>query len=118
MNEYIQNIENIFKELLLKRVQIFINKKLYKEGQFTLFTYNYFSINIHLKNDKKKKMEILKIPLPFDVIKSRIDEPVILDYRISTFAYHNKAIENKVMTLAKATLSRYFNNVVVIKVKP
>jgi hypothetical protein len=118
MNEYITELETIFKQILLNRVQVFINKKLYKEGQFTLYNQTYFSLNLYIKNSKKNKLEIIKLPVPFDYYYTAKEQQLIFDYRLSTFAHNNKDIEHKILALPKTTLSRYFNNIIIIKVKP
>jgi len=117
MNEYIDKIEHIFKKNLLKTIKLSINKKVYKEGQFTLFNYNFFHLNLHLKNFKKNKHEILKIPLPFNVHYMETENRILFDYRLSTFTYNNKVLENLILSIAKPPLSRYYNNILVLEIK-
>lgn len=114
MNDYIQQFENILKKLLLKKIQIVVNQKLFKEGQLILFQQHHFFFQLHIKNTRKNKIEIVKIPFPFEFLFK--NDQLVCDYRISTFSQQNMEIEKLIRSMKFKTVSRYFDNIVFMKI--
>jgi hypothetical protein len=117
MSEYISKLEDILKSILLKNVQIYINDHLYKEGQFTLFTHNIFNFQFYLKSVKKNKLEIMKIPYPFEYHSFEKNQQIIFDYRIITFTHNDLEMANIIKSIKKTSTSKYYDTILRLQIK-
>ena len=116
MNEYLLKLDEALKPFLQKNIRFIINSQPYKEGKFILYTHGYFCLNIDIKNYRKNKTEILKIPLPFKFESHVEDELLYFDYRIKSFILEHKDLDAEIKSIKSSTLSRYYDKVLTIEV--
>ena len=114
MNEYLTYIDDLLKDALLSNIIITIDGNNYKEGVLISFTHNFYNLNLILKNKRKIKNDILKIPLPFDVQTDK--KIIIFDYRVQTFSKNNKNIEKIINDLKKPCISKFYDKILSIEV--
>jgi len=115
LNDYLHKLDETLKPLLLRDIRFTINSQHYKEGNFVLYNYGYFSINFSLKNYRKHKTEIIKIPLPFNVEYYEDEKLLYFDYRLHSFC-HDKEIIELIKKVKKPMLSRFYDKIVTIEV--
>lgn len=113
MQDYNSIIDEYLKTILLNNVILKIDDNKYKEGTFISFSYNFFSMNLLLKNKLKNKTDILKIPLPFEIYKK--DNKIFFDYKIKTFIKKNKELEEIIVKLNKPCISRFYDKILSIE---
>jgi hypothetical protein len=112
MQDYNKNIDEILKTILLNNILLKIEGNKYKEGNFISFNYNFFSLNLLLKNKTKNKTDILKLPLPFDMYKK--DDLIYFDYKIKTFIKNNN-LEELITKIKKPCVSRFYDRILTIQ---
>lgn len=115
MNDYLLQLDDVLKHFLQRNIKFLINSQFYKEGKFIFYTHGYFSLNFNIKNYRKNKTEILKIPIPFDFEIHRNDNLLYFDYRVKTFSHNNTEIEKYIKTVENPILSRYFDKILTIE---
>lgn len=115
MNDYLLELDDVLKPFLQKNIRFTINNQPHKEGKFILYTHGYFSLNFNIKNYRKNKMEIIKIPLPFDYEAHESDNLLYFDYRIKTFSKDHKDIEDCIKAIRAPVLSRYYDKILIIE---
>jgi len=115
MNDYLMSIDNVFKNLLQKDIRFVLNNQTTKEGRFILFSHGYFSFNFNIKNYKKNKMELLKLPIPFDYEYYESEGLLYFDYRIKTFSHNDAEIELLIKNIKKPQLSKYYDKILTIE---
>jgi hypothetical protein len=116
MNDYILGINDVLNPFLQKTIRFTINNQIHKEGKFILYTHGYFSLNFNIKNYRKNKIEIIKLPLPFNYELHTEDELLYFDYRLRTFIKEHKDIENCIKNIKNKVLSRYYDKILTIEV--
>lgn len=116
MNEYLQKIDEGLKPFFQKKIRLLINDQQYKEGRFILYTHGYFSLNLEVENAKKKKTEVIKIPLPFECEYYPDESLLYFDYRIQSFTKEYKILEALIRKMTAPSLSRYYDKIVTIEV--
>ena len=114
MNDYIFDLDDTLKHLLLSQVILKIDEDVYKQGTFISFTHNYFNLNITIQNPKKVKYDILKLPLPFNCFTRK--NIIYFDYKIKTFSKNNPIIEKNIMELKKPYISKFYDKIVSFEV--
>ena len=114
MNEYTIYLDELLKTAILSHVIIKIDGNNYKEGTLISFGYNFFNLNVNIKNKKKIKNDLLKIPLPFEANQKH--NIITFDYRIKTFTKNNKDMENLINSLKKTCVSKFYDKVLTIEV--
>lgn len=115
MNDYLFDIDETLNPFLQKNIKFVLNDQVYKEGKFILYTHGHFSLNFDIKNNKKNKIETVKIPLPFSFESHNKDNLLFFDYRIKTFTREHKDIELYIKNIKKTTLSRYYDKILTIE---
>jgi hypothetical protein len=115
MNDYQMSIDNILKQLLQKNIKFVLNDQVTREGKLILFNHGYFTLNFHIKNHRKNKNELFKLPIPFDFEYHDDDGLLYFDYRIKTFAHGNEEIETMVKGAKKTHLSKYYDKILIIE---
>ena len=114
MNDFIINIDEILKHALLSQVILKIDGNPYKEGIFISFTHNFFNLNLLLKNKRKIKTDVLKIPLPFDIYT--LNNNIIFDYSIKKFIKNNPDLDLLINDLKKPCISKFYDKILTIEV--
>lgn len=114
MNDYLLKLDDHLKPFLQRNIKFLINSQPYKEGKFILYTYGYFSVHFHIKNYRKHKTEILKLPLPFNYEPYPDENLLYLDYRLHTFA-HDAEIIQLINKVKNPILSRFYDKIVTIE---
>ena len=114
MSEFITNIDDILKQALLSHVVLTLDGNSYKEGTFISFTHIFFSLNMVVKNKRKIKTDILKIPIPFEVYQK--DNTIIFDYKIKKFIRNNPDLELLINDVKKPCISKFYDKILTIEV--
>ena len=116
-----ENIENIFKKHFQKSILLSLGGEVFKKGKFLLLK-NYIIGNnffFELYIEKSKKIDIVKIPYPFDLEEYEEDELIYLDYRLSTlFKESNDKKQNTELWLNHSegrNPNKLFDNILEIK---
>ena len=115
MNDYLTSIDNILKQLLQKDIRFVLNDQVNREGKLILFNHGYFTLNFHIKNYRKNKNELFKIPVPFDFEYHDEDGLLYFDYRIKTFSHGNTEIESMIKNIKKPHTSKYYDKILIIE---
>lgn len=114
MNDYIYDIDTQINNFLQKELIFQINNQTFKRGKLIIYAHGYFSYLFTIKNNKKSKNEILKLPIPFF---SSFDEKVItFDYRIKTLFTGNKQLEEMLKEVKKPNISKFYDKILTIEV--
>lgn len=117
MTENIEIIEEILRPHFQKTLNIVIDNQIYKSGKFVVFQtsqlLNYFFLEFHIQTDKK--IEVVKIPYPFDVDNYEDEGLIYFDYRINTMT-KNKKITQRLQDFAKtqegSTQNKFYNKII------
>jgi hypothetical protein len=119
MDSLAQNLTTTLDQLLQKKLEFYIDNRLYKKGHLILYRMkhldNYFYIDLVIEKESKK-LETLKINYPF-VLEFYADDGLYLDYRISAFT-KNKEVQEQIKELKQKITSdnRLFNKILYIKI--
>lgn len=117
MNDYLMMIDNVLKNLLQKNIKLTVNSQIVKDGKFILFTHGYFSLNFNIFNSKKEKMELIKLPVPFDFEYYDDEGLLYFDYRIKSFTYNDKELELLINNIKKPHVSKYYDKILTIEAR-
>jgi hypothetical protein len=81
-----EKIESIFEKYFQKNLEIYIKDSLFKQGKFIIIENKVLNNNYYfeLLLERTKKLEVIKIPFPFNVEEHEDDSILYFDYRIST----------------------------------
>ena len=115
MNDYLVKIDNVLKQLLQKNIKFLLNDQVVKDGKFILFTHGYFSLNFIIYNHKKDKLELIKLPVPFDFEYYEDEGLLYFDYRIKTFSHNDKEIEQFINNIKKPKVSKYYDKILTLE---
>lgn len=113
------NIEYILQKQFQRNMKLLIQNEEIKTGQFILFRsllwQNNFYFEFHLKGPKK--IDLVKIPYPFNIEEHEEDNLIYFDYRISTLC-STPAIRESIFKYKpkdQMALNKYFNTVLEIQ---
>lgn len=112
MKDILFELDILFKNTLQKDVEFYLNNKLLKSGKFYLFEHGHFNFVFFIKT--KTKDSSLKIPIPFDFCVK--DDIIELNYKMEKFTNNQMNLKTLVERLKSKTPSKYYDNVLVIKV--
>lgn len=89
-----EKIEKIFEKYFQKNIVLTIKNEQLKKGKFLLvrnciISNNYF---FELTIERTKKLDLIRIPYPFQVEEYPEDNLLFLDYRLSTLFRNNKKL--------------------------
>ncbi len=107
------DLESIFKTLLQQKVDIIVNKKIWKSGKFLLFKQSGFNIELTIRN-KRDKNERFEIPIPFDIKKTQ--GSVKLSYELNSLVCNKPDIVQEIKKLIPKGRNKYYNNTVEIRI--
>lgn len=110
-------LENILKELLQKKLKLWINNKTWREGRLILFKQSGFYIEFIIKS-KKKDRERFEIPIPFG-IESWLEEDVVyFDYQLQTLANKEKNIVRMLKNIEPTGKNKFYDSILEIQIIP
>jgi len=115
MNDYLTTIDEVFKGLLQKDIRFVLNNQTTREGKLILFNHGYFSINLNIKNYKKNKLEVLKLPIPFNFEVYQDEGLLYFDYRVKTFVHNNSEMLILINNIKKPHISKYYDKILIIE---
>lgn len=115
------NLENIFKTLFQRDLELEINNKVFKKGKFVLYKLETYSNNyeITLIFEKNNKIENFKIPYPFDYEFYPKDNELFFDYRLIKLCNNNKEMAESLKLICNKYNSscRYLDKILKINLK-
>lgn len=122
MSSSSEKIEKIFEKYFQKNLEIYIKDCLFKQGKFIIIENKVLNNNYYfeLLLEKTKKLEIIKIPFPFDIEEHEEDGILYLDYRINTLFKSSKVDSVGVYNIINSsgiTPSRLFDVILELKFK-
>lgn len=115
MNDYLITIDQVLKNLLQKDIRFILNNQITKEGKFILYNHGYFLFNFNIKNYKKNKLEILKLPIPFNFEYYKEEGLIYFDYRIKSFSHSDNDIDKLIKGVKKPHISKYYDKILTIE---
>ena len=115
MTDYLIKLDDILTTFLQKNIRASLNDSQFRTGKFILYTHNYFSFNVNIFNFRKKKREILKLPIPFVYEYYEGENLLYFDYRLKSFSHGNIEIENLVNDIPIANPSKFYNKILTIE---
>jgi len=117
-----EKLERVFEKYFQKTICLSIKDEQIKKGKFLLIKNciignNYF---YELTIERVKKLDLVRIPYPFEIEEYPEDNLLFLDYRISSLFKNNKKMLNEMVQWceSKADLrsaNKMFNNILEIK---
>jgi len=115
------NIETILRKNFQRKISIIIDDKEIKTGKFLLFKnmiyYNNYYIEFHIR--REKKIDMFKIPYPFQIEEHVSDNLIYFDYRLKTLCQNNKNLEKQLFEFVEMVnptpVNRFYNKIVEIK---
>jgi len=117
-----EKIERIFEKYFQKTISLSIKDEQIKKGKFLLIKNCIIGNNYYfeLTIERVKKLDLIRIPYPFDLEEYEEDNLLYLDYRLSSLFKHNKKLldEMKYWCNNKTdlkTANKMFNNILEIK---
>lgn len=110
-------IDNVLKNLLQKNIKLVLNDQVMKDGKFILFAHGYFSLNFNIFNNKKDKLELIKLPIPFDFEYYEDEGLLYFDYRIRAFTHNDTELESLISNIKKSQVSKYYDKILTIETR-
>ena len=117
-----EKVERIFEKYFQKTISLSIKDEQIKKGKFLLIKNCIIGNNYYfeLTIERVKKLDLIRIPYPFDLEEYEEDNLLYLDYRLSSLFKHNKKLldEMKYWCNNKTdlkTANKMFNNILEIK---
>lgn len=117
-----EKVERIFEKYFQKTISLSIKDEQIKKGKFLLIKNCIIGNNYYfeLTIERVKKLDLVRIPYPFDLEEYEEDNLLYLDYRLSSLFKHNKKLleEMKYWCNNKTdlkTANKMFNNILEIK---
>lgn len=117
-----ERIEKIFEKYFQKTISLSIKDEQIKKGKFLLIKNciignNYF---YELTIERVKKLDLVRIPYPFEIEEYPEDNLLFLDYRLSSLFKNNKKLLNEMSQWCGSktdlkTANKMFNNILEIK---
>ncbi len=114
-------LEDILRKYFQKDVKFIINEDEFKKGKFLLYkimTYgNNYYVEFTIKTDKK--IDLIKVPYPFNVENYPDDNLLYFDFRIKTLCKNNVYYETLLKEFSKKEegekYNKFFDNILEIK---
>jgi hypothetical protein len=113
MNDYIYNIDSQIDTLLQRELVFRLNDQTFKRGRLIIYSHGYFTLLFTIKNHKKMKNEVLKVPIPF--LSTIEDTTITFDYRIKTLFTGNAELESMLKEVKKPNLSKFYDKLLTIE---
>lgn len=117
-----ERLEKIFEKYFQKTISLSIKDEQIKKGKFLLIKNciignNYF---YELTIERVKKLDLVRIPYPFDIEEHPEDNLLFLDYRLSSLFRNNKKLLNEMTQWCETktdlkSANKMFNNILEIK---
>jgi len=119
-----EKLEKVFEQYFQKTICLSIKDEQIKKGKFLLIKNciignNYF---YELTIERVKKLDLVRIPYPFEIEEYPEDNLLFLDYRLSSLFKNNKKMLNEMVHWCETktdlrTANKMFNNILEIKVE-
>lgn len=100
---------DIFKNLLLHKVDIKCNNKIIRSGVIKNFAFKQFIIKVFIETNKGTT-RVLEIPYPFSI--TSVNNTITLDYKLHTFCQNNSELLYKIKLLNKKHVSKFYDNTI------
>lgn len=118
----IENIESFLVNNFQNHIEILIDNRPIKKGKFILYRIssatNYFHIELFIERPTNhKKIDIIKIPIPFQYEEYPDEKLLYMDYRLASM-FKNKQNINEFNAIAsgiKTEPLKFFNKIAVIQ---
>lgn len=116
-----EKIEKLFEKYFQKTVELSVGGEIFKKGKFLLIENKILHNNYYFEFllEKTKKIDIMKLPFPFNVEEHYDDGIVYFDYRLKTFLNNSSIEYNKkiksIIDNNKIIPSKLFDNILEIK---
>jgi hypothetical protein len=117
-----EKIEKVFEKYFQKNILLSIKDEQIKKGKFLLIKNCIIGNNYYfeLTIERVKKLDLVRIPYPFDLEEYPEDNLLFLDYRISSLFKNNKKLLNEMNQWCNArtdlkTVNKMFNSILEIK---
>ena len=117
-----ERLEKIFEKYFQKTISLSIKDEQIKKGKFLLIKNciignNYF---YELTIERVKKLDLVRIPYPFEIEEHPEDNLLFLDYRLSSLFRNNKKLLNEMTQWCETktdlkSANKMFNNILEIK---
>lgn len=117
-----ERLEKIFEKYFQKTISLSIKDEQIKKGKFLLIKNciignNYF---YELTIERVKKLDLVRIPYPFEIEEHPEDNLLFLDYRLSSLFRNNKKLLNEMAQWCETktdlkSANKMFNNILEIK---
>jgi hypothetical protein len=117
-----EKIEKVFEKYFQKNILLSIKDETIKKGKFLLIKNCIIGNNYYfeLTIERVKKLDLVRIPYPFEIEEYPEDNLLFLDYRLSSLFKNNKKLLNEKSQWCNArtdlkTANKMFNNILEIK---
>jgi len=117
-----ERLEKIFEKYFQKTISLSIKDEQIKKGKFLLIKNciignNYF---YELTIERVKKLDLVRIPYPFEIEEHPEDNLLFLDYRLSSLFRNNKKLLNEMTQWCETktdvkSANKMFNSILEIK---
>jgi len=109
----VDEIEQLFKPLLLTTVKFTIDNKVIKQGKLQLFCVkDFFCVFTLINTEKSSKSLLFELPYPFKI--KQIEAGLELDYTIDTFCLSNTKIKEQANKIKYNKPSKIFNKKIIV----
>ncbi len=111
--KFIDDIEILFKDLLLTDITFAINSKIIKRGRLLNLSIKDFFVYFQLEV-AKGGIKLFEIPYPFNIIQDN-DQKIIFDYRLNTLVFEDVLNLLKIKKFKPKKNCKFYDVEVVIK---
>jgi hypothetical protein len=104
------NLDNSFKELFQKDVQLTLKNKPYKKGKLINFKLSGCYLSLVMLTEKKK--ETFEIPFPYAI--KTVNEKLVFDYTLSTLAEQDYDLHVNLKSTSQVKNCKFYNAILTI----
>jgi hypothetical protein len=117
-----EKIEKVFEKYFQKNISLTIKDEQIKRGKFLLIKNCIIGNNYYfeLTIERVKKLDLVRIPYPFEIEEYPEDNLLFLDYRLSSLFKNNKKLLNEMNQWCNTEAdlkasNKMFNNILEVK---
>lgn len=104
------NLDNCFKELFQKDVQLTLKNKPYKKGKLINFKLSGCYLSLVMLTEKKK--ETFEIPFPYAI--KTVNSKLVFDYTLSTLAEQDYDLHINLKSTSRVKNCKFYNTILSI----
>lgn len=116
-----EKTEKLFEKYFQKTICLCVKNEILKKGKFLLIRNQVIGNNYYydIVIERSKKLDVVKIPYPFDIEEHEDENIIFLDYRISCLFNKNKNLELLLNEWIKEvdikSTNKFFDNILEIR---